>query len=77
MSHICKVFLVNPLTFGNTWQYNQLFVSIVAADGLMLKHQDISTHYTDSVPIALQFSQEMVTLALNIENYLTKNGQAI
>ena len=39
----------NPLTAGNTKRHNYVLASIVAADALVLKHQVISIHNTDSI----------------------------
>ena len=35
----------------NSWKRNQVLVNIVAADDLVLQHQTISSHNTDSIPI--------------------------
>ena len=43
---------INPLITENYWRYNQALVSIVAADALVLKHQGINTHNTDSPLVA-------------------------
>ena len=39
---------VNPET---GWRRKQVLVSVVAADALVLKHQTISIHNTDSIPV--------------------------
>ena len=43
----------SPLSTGNTWRHHQVLVSIVAADALVLEHQAISSHNTDSMPAVL------------------------
>ena len=40
---------INPLRTGNVWRWNRAFVSILDADGLVLKHQAISIHNTSIV----------------------------
>ena len=45
---------VNPLTTGNTLRQNQVSVSIVAVDALVLKHQAISSHIADQIPFFVQ-----------------------
>ena len=36
--------LINPLLTESTWGLNKVLFSTVAADALVLKHQDISIH---------------------------------
>ena len=56
---------INPLTTGNACNRLHVLVSIVAADGLVLQHQVISSHNTYSKPILL-YNFLLVTLDLNI-----------
>ena len=54
---------VNPLSTGNVWGCNHIMVSIVDADGLVLKHQAISIHNTDLILILrLQFQKKWLLL---------------
>ena len=43
---------INPWTTGNIWRFSQVWVSIVAGDALVLKHQAITIRNTDSMVTA-------------------------
>ena len=47
---------------GDSQVCNKVLVSIVAADGRVLKHQAIGSFCADSIPIVLASMIEMVTL---------------
>ena len=60
-SYHSDYWVVNPWTIGNAWVHNQELRSIVGIDVLLLKHQVISIHNTDSIPtVCILYLKEFI-----------------
>ena len=60
---------LNVLTTGNSWRYDNVCVSIVAADALVLKHQSISILKTDLIPVVTELTIKFIDFNLT-EHYI-------